>query len=207
MKAFARGIELADAKEPQAKGRRGRVYSPGIGPHGEEDTIDLVTGEIEDGGLMSDPIPEIRTSEPYPDSGEECDLLIKRDDQTLYAEVKCMRRLYDMGKPQDDSLKKITSPYSQDRSALTDIDKLKNSAFGGHKAIIIFGYDYPDEDLTGQYKGTYPLDMMIEQFIKLAGDKLLPEHYRAAFEGLIHPYHKQGVVYGWMLSELGGGPE
>ena len=79
---------------------------------------------------------------------------------------------------------------------------MKNSAFGGHKAIIIFGYDYPDEDLTGQYKGTYPLDMMIEQFIKLAGDKLVPTPYRSDFEGLMHDYHKQGSVYGWKIRDI-----
>ena len=52
-------------------------------------------------------------------------------------------------------------------------------------------YDYPD----------YPLKMTIDAFTKLAGEKLLPGVSKASFKGLIHPYHKRGSVYGWLVSE------
>src|SRR2546428_842261 len=45
---FARGIELADSRRPQAvSSRSGAAYRPGIGPHSETATVALVIRELE----------------------------------------------------------------------------------------------------------------------------------------------------------------
>jgi len=187
--AFAKGMELADAKHPQAESQRTRrQYQPGLGPHTENNTVGLVLDEIQDNGLM-DFVQERFVK--YPSNPRtKCDLFIRSGTASLYIEVKMMRLLGDNGKPNDNILMHILSPYPQHRSALTDIQKLQNSGFGEDKAIVIYGYDYPE----------YPLKMTIDAFTKLAGEKLLPGVSKASFKGLIHPHHKRGSVYGWLVS-------
>jgi hypothetical protein len=47
----------------------------------------------------------------------------------------------DNGKPNDNMLMHILSPYPSHRSALTDCQKLAASGFSGSLAILIYGYD------------------------------------------------------------------
>ena len=70
-----------------------------------------------------------------------------------------MRLFGDNGKTNDNITMHILSPYTQQRSALTDIYKLQESGFDGDKAIMIYGYDYDD----------YPMLMMLECFEALGG--------------------------------------
>lgn len=45
---FARGMEKADARRPQqVSSRTGKAYQPGLGPHTEAKTVDLVMLELE----------------------------------------------------------------------------------------------------------------------------------------------------------------
>ncbi len=188
--AFAKGMELADAKRPQAESQRTRrQYQPGLGPHTENNTVGLVLDEIESNGLMD--LGQERFVKYPSNPRTKCDLFIRSGLASLYIEVKMMRLLGDNGKPNDNILMHILSPYPEHRSALTDIQKLQKSGFGEDKAIVIYGYDYPD----------YPLKLTIDAFTKLAGEKLLPGVSKASFKGLIHPYHKLGSVYGWLVSE------
>ena len=187
--AFAKGMELADAKRPQAESQRTpRQYQPGLGPHTENNTVGLVLDEIQNNGLM-DFVQERFVK--YPSNPRtRCDLFIRSGTASLYIEVKMMRLLGDNGKTNDNIFMHILSPYPKQRSALTDIQKLQDSGFDGGKAIMIYGYDYDD----------YPLKMTIDAFTKLAGEKLLPGVSKASFKGLIHPHHKRGSVYGWLVS-------
>ena len=82
------------------------------------------------------------------------------------------------------------SPYPHDRSALTDIEKLKTSGFEGKKAILIYGYECDQ----------FPLSLVIDAFVKLAG-KSIVEACDAPFKELIHPVHQRGEVFGWMVAE------
>ena len=52
-----------------------------------------------------------------------------------FIEVKMWRLMGDNGKPNDNILMHVLSPYVQHRSALTDCEKLSNSGFTGRKAI------------------------------------------------------------------------
>lgn len=59
-----------------------------------------------------------------------------------------LRMLGDNGKPNDNILMHILSPYPAHRSALTGCTKLLESGLPGRKAIIIFGYEYEDWPMT-----------------------------------------------------------
>lgn len=103
-----------------------------------------------------------------------------------------MRLFGDNGKTNDNIAMHILSPYPQQRSALTDIQKLRESGFKGDKAIVIYGYDYDD----------YPMSLMMDCFETLAGSQLQTPRFSHKFGGLVHPVHKRGEVCGWMLSRL-----
>ena len=65
-----------------------------------------------------------------------------------------LRLMGDNGKLNDNMITHILSPYPAHRSALTDCTKLVISQLGKHKAILIYGYDYPD----------WPMDPVIDAF-------------------------------------------
>ena len=185
VKAFANAMKLVDAEKPIAK----KNFSPGIGPHEEVKTVALVLSEIKSCGLMGEAFdykPEVH----YPDGSKKCDLRLLHDDTRLYVEVKMMRKLRNNGDPEDYATAHILSPYSADRSALTDIDKLRNSGLHGPKAILIYGYDYDE----------FPLETVIDAFEQLADSKL-GNRVSASFAGLVHPFHTRGVVHGWLVRE------
>lgn len=69
-----------------------------------------------------------------------------------------LRIMGDNGKPNDNMLMHILSPYPNDRSALTDCRKLVESNLDGRNAIVIYGFDYPG----------LPMDPAIEAFEVLA---------------------------------------
>ena len=105
-------------------------------------------------------------------------------------ELKMLRLMGDNGKLNDNMLMHILSPYPAHRSALTDVPKLIASGFDERKAIIIFGYDYDG----------WMMDPAIEAFRALAANQAnLVECTPASFEGLIHPVHQRGRVFGWEL--------
>ncbi len=69
---------------------------------------------------------DVRFDVPYPDKPrQKCDLLVARDGKALFIECKLLRVLGDNGKPNDNMLMHILSPYPQHRSALTDCEKLR----------------------------------------------------------------------------------
>lgn len=72
-----------------------------------------------------------------------------------------LRLMGDNGKPNDNMLMHILSPYPADRSALTDCSKLLTSGPGDRQAVIIYGFDYPG----------LPMDPAIEAFETLAGHR------------------------------------
>jgi hypothetical protein len=108
-------------------------------------------------------------------------------------EVKMLRLLGDNGRPNDNMVTHILSPYPTHNSALTDCTKLLASQLGIHKAILIYGFDYP----------RLPMDPAIEAFEALASREVkLGRHAVAAFDGLIHPVHQRGRVFGWEVLAL-----
>jgi hypothetical protein len=191
---FARGIQTADSMAPVASNSRtGASYQPGIGPHTEAQTIRLVMAQLAD----ADPprYASYKLGVPYADGTRQaCDLCLDGPGPWGWAiEVKMLRLMGDNGKLNDNMVMHILSPYPAHRSALTDCTKLLTSQLGTRKAILIYGYDYPD----------WPMDPAIEAFQVLASQEvMLADPAVASFDGLIHPVHRRGRVFGWQIRPL-----
>lgn len=84
----------------------------------------------------------------------------------------------------------ILSPYPNHRSALTDCRKLIESDLPGRKAVVIYGFDYPQ----------LPMDPAIEAFQVLAR-QWVGLGFRAvgSYQDLVHPVHTEGRVFGWEI--------
>jgi hypothetical protein len=167
----------------------GKSYQPGIGPHPETRTLELVTSEL--ARLKPEPYGRLALNVPYPaEPKKKCDLVV--DDWAL--EVKMLRLMGDNGKPNDNMLMHILSPYPSHRSALTDCSKLVTSGFPGNLAVLIYGFDYP----------SWPMDPAITAFERLAREEVvLGPRCESAFAGLIHPIHQEGRVFGWQVEPKG----
>jgi hypothetical protein len=186
-------IKGIDARRPQAaNARTGAHYQPGIGPHPETHAVSLIVTEL--AALRADRYKgRLHTGVAYRGmSRQKCDLCIGLGEQWEWAfEIKMLRLMGDNGKPNDNMLMHILSPYPADRSALTDCSKLVNSGLPGRKAVLIYGFDYPG----------LPMDPAIEAFETLARTRVcLGRRVTAAYENLVHPVHSAGRVFGWEVS-------
>lgn len=182
----------ADAKCPQAaNARTGEKYKPGIGPHTESRTIDLVLAEMVDSGPAA--YRDLEREVPYPTSPRsKCDVRVRLGQDLWVMEVKMLRMMGDNGKPNDNILMHILSPYPSHRSALTDCAKLVRSGFDARKAVVIFGYDYPD----------FPMDPALAAFETLGRTTVqLSGRVEASVAGLIHPVHQAARVVGWEVAQ------
>lgn len=191
---IATSIKRIDEQRPQAGNvRTGVLYQPGIGPHPETRAVNLIVRDL--------PVlrPERYASKlhigvAYPVGRQKCDLCIGSSPPWEWAaEVKMLRLMGDNGKPNDNMLMHILSPYPNDRSALTDCIKLVESDLGGRKAIIIYGFDYPG----------LAMDPAIEAFEVLAARWVtLGTRAVGAYADLVHPVHRTGRVFGWEVTRL-----
>lgn len=190
---FGTAIRRTDARRPQAANvRTGAAYQPGIGPHPETQAVELIIEELQT--LVPDRYGgRLPTSVPYASaSRQKCDLCIGAAPAWEWAiEIKMLRLMGDNGKPNDNMLMHILSPYPKDRSALTDCVKLLESGLQGQKAIVIYGFDYP----------SLPMDPAIEAFETLARQRVnLGDRRVASYDELVHPVHRAGRVFGWEIS-------
>ena len=185
---LSQGIGRADAALPVALNKRsGVAYQAGIGPHTESETTTLALAAV------ADAMPAIQREVPYPTiPRSRCDLVIS-EGEGWAIEIKMLRLMGDNGKPNDNMLMHILSPYPAHRSALTDCTKLRESGFATRVAVVIFGYDYPD----------WPMDPAIEAFTVLAGlTARLEPCEPATFDNLVHPVHQRGRAFGWEVLPL-----
>lgn len=189
---FAKGVKQADSRRPIAINVRSKeAFKPGIGPHSESKTVELVAKELE---LLDSQTYgcKIGVGIPYPKiARQKCDMCVGNSPNWEWAiEIKMLRILGDNGKLNDNILMHILSPYPAHRSALTDCKKLIESGFLSRKAILIYGYEAED----------WPIDTAIDAFEKLAeSDVVLSERAYSDFDNLIHPVHKEGKVYAWEI--------
>jgi hypothetical protein len=193
---FAQGMQVVDLLAPVASSSRtGASYRRGIGPHTEAQTIKLVIAHLAEAEPAR--YSSYRLGVLYADGTRQaCDVCLGSPVAWEWAiEVKMLRLMGDNGKLNDNMLMHILSPYPAHRSALTDCTKLVASRLGTHKAIVIYGYDYPG----------CPMDPAIEAFETLAGQQVkLASHAVASFGGLIHPVHQRGRVFGWQVAPRDG---
>ena len=189
---FASGLRMADEKRPQAKS-----YRPGIGPHTEKETIQLAVAALL--AVPSSPYNgRVSLEVPYPNSPRaKCDVCLGLSpDWQWVIEIKMLRLMGDNGKPNDNMLMHILSPYPGHRSAVTDCEKLLTSGLRGRKAVVIYGYDYD----------SWPMDPAIEAFEVLARSRVsLSNPVVAEVSGLAHPVHQRGRVFGWEIAPYPSG--
>jgi len=187
---FADALNAADARHPEAVSpRSGRRYQPGIGPHPEDRAVDLIVREL--AAMRSDWAIALRRC--YPGSKQTCDLLWGEPPEWAI-EIKMARPNGDNGKPDDTAIKDILSPFSVDRSAVSDCRKLAQSDIAPHRAILIYGFDDPRR----------PLAEMITAFETLARTRAsLSDRHQAGIGPLVHPVHKTGAVFAWEVRPLG----
>jgi hypothetical protein len=191
---IATSIKRIDERRPQAaNARTGALYQPGIGPHPESQAVNLIVHEL--AALAPDRYASrLHVGVAYPGGRQKCDLCIGSSPSWEWAaEVKMLRLMGDNGKPNDNMLMHILSPYPNDRSALTDCMKLVQSGLDGRKAIVIYGFDYPG----------LPMDPAIEAFEVLAA-RWVKLSVRAVhvYSDLVHPIHRVGRVFGWEITKL-----
>lgn len=190
---FGIGLKAADSLRPQAVNRRSKkAFQPGIGPHTEAQTVELVGERLVE--LFPDRYAGVWIeSVPYPDEKRQrCDLCLGEPDDWKWAiEVKMIRFLGDNGKANDNILMHVLSPYPSHRSALTDCTKLVESGIARREALLVYGYEHDD----------WPLEPAIRALELLAADRVsLGPRHTADFSGLLHPVHQRGRVYAWELT-------
>jgi len=184
---FAAAMTLADNRAPVAiSPRSGRIYRPGIGRHPEDRAVDLVVDELR----VSCPDWKVSLRVCYPNSKQTCDFLI--GEPTDWAiEIKMFRPNGDNGKPDDTAIKDILSPFSADRSALTDCKKLASSTIAPRRAILFYGFE----------DSRHPLRVIVDAFELLARARVqLGQRCEAKLGKLVHPVHASGAVFGWEVS-------
>jgi hypothetical protein len=142
---FARALVVVDARRPvAASNRTGTLYRPGIGPHTESATLNFVMEHLRQ--VLPDVYMGSCREVSYPSSPRQtCDVCFGSDPDWHWSiEIKMLRVMGDNGKSNDNILMHILSPYPANRSAVTDCEKLLQSGLPGHKAIMIFAYEYRD---------------------------------------------------------------
>lgn len=188
---FAEAIKAVDRHGPVAINQRSKQpFQPGLGPHTEAATISLLMKELS--GRYPDRYADFGMGVRYPKlARQKCDLCIGIAPSWKWAiEVKLVRFLGDNGRPNDNILMHLLSPYAEHRSALTDCSKLLNSGIEGRKGILIYGFEHDD----------WPLGPAVDAFEILASARVrLGQRASSDFEGLVHPIHRRGKVFAWEL--------
>lgn len=184
---FSAALKKADEKKP-VEGS----YDPGIGPHPEEEAIDLALEELKDC------LPERygdASPRPYPSSGRECDLVIPGE---WAIEVKLARPYRDNGDVSPYWVKKVLSPYPDDypgsRSAVGDCIKLASSDFEERTALMVIGYEHdPPKIEVGT--AVEALELITEE----VQDVRLGPRQEVTAGNLVHDVFEQSTVYGWEI--------
>jgi hypothetical protein len=185
---LATAAKVADAAQPVARNKRSGVpLLPGLGSHSESDTFDLLASTAAIGAPQW--YIDVETGVPYPAAQrQKCDLRITTAGGTMLLEGKLLRLKGDNGKPNDNMLMQILSPYPFHRSPFTDCAKLAASSFAGTKVVVIVGCAYPDLSLRPAINA---FEILAAHIVDLG-----PRH-EAMFSGLCHPVHNAGAVMAW----------
>jgi hypothetical protein len=183
---FAAGMEAADHRYPRAASHRDatRLYQAGIGQFSEDAAVAMSLAEMQ---ATSGDAYAVAGKRRYPAGRTVCDLAVgELPDWAV--EIKLARLGRDNGTYEDAAIKKILSPYPEDRSAVTDCQKLAGSGFAGRRAVLIYGFEDPGR----------PLMWLIEAFEAVAARVVsLGPREEAPLTHLVHPVFAAGYVYAW----------
>jgi hypothetical protein len=171
-------------------------YDPGIGPHPEDKTVDLVLDHLK----RSEPENYGEASpQTYPTSGRECDLVIPGE---WAIEVKLARPYRDNGDVSPYWVKKVLSPYPDDypgsRSAVGDCLKLAGSDFEERRALVVIGYEHDPPEIEVE-TAVEALELITEE----VQDVSLGPRLESRVKDLVHSVFEQSTVYGWEVEPDG----
>jgi hypothetical protein len=178
---FAGSLKEVDNRGPQHKN-----YQPGIGPHTESRTVDLVIEELK--GVH----PELyggAGEKTFPSSRKRCDLVIPEE---WAIELKLARPFGDNGRESQHWIKNLLYPYRGNTSAIGDCLKLLESNFSERKAVVIFGYEHMPPEISLEV-AVESLEVIVEEVCQIQ----LGPRVESKVTNLIHPVHQQARVYGW----------
>ena len=178
---FADALKRVDERELQH-----RTYQPGIGPHTESKTIDLIVDEL------AEVDPEIYGSadeETFPSSRKRCDLVIPGH---WAVELKLARPFGDNGSESQHWMKNLLYPYAGNTSVIGDCMKLQNSDFSEREAVVVFGYEHMPPKISLEV-AVEALEVIAEEVCQIE----LGPRFEAKVQNLVHPVHQQARVYGW----------
>lgn len=184
---FAEALKAVDSLRPQGKSKT-RVYKEGVGPLTEADSLARAVEYLK---RSRGPASTYETAAPtkYPDSRQQCDLVIPGQ---WAIEFKLIRPFGDNGLEAEHWSENVLHPYEGNCSSIGDCIKLLKSGFPERKAIIVFGYEHtpPQIDITTAVNS-------FEAIVKEVVGIQLSDRRTAEFQGLVHPIHQQGKVFGW----------
>lgn len=112
-------------------------------------------------------------------------------------EFKIVRPFGDNGKPAEHWSENLLHPYIGNVSLLGDCLKLLGSDRKERKGVVAFTYEHCEPKVD--------LDILVRSFEILAKDVLrvrLGRRCSAFLPDLIHPEHRQGMVYGWEVIDF-----
>jgi hypothetical protein len=184
---FTSALKAVDEQKP-VEGS----YDPGIGPHPEDKTVELILDRLR----RSQPQSYGNASpQTYPGSGRECDLVIPGQ---WAIEVKLARPYRDNGDVSPYWVKKVLSPYPDDypgsRSAVGDCLKLAGSDFEERTALVVIGYEHdPPKIEVGTAVDSLELITEEVQDVRLG-----PRQEKTA-KNLVHEIFEQSTIYGWEI--------
>lgn len=188
---FAAAMTRADSKRPVWSNARSRSdFLPGIGPHAENATVRLVLAEM--GAREPWRTRGVLWQVGYPNNPRaKADFAFAHGGALAAVfEAKLFRLLGDNGKPNDNMLMHILSPYPVHRSAVTDVAKLANSGFPCPRYTLVFGYEAEG----------YPVEVALRSFERLAAEHAVlgPQEF-AWTQPLVHPVHRLGFIAAWRV--------
>jgi hypothetical protein len=163
-------------------------YKPGIGPFSEPSGLDLALKHLK----VAYPLV-YHSAGPmaYPGSAKKCDLVLPGE---WAIEFKLVRPYGDNGEEAEHWSENVLHPYPGHTSAIGDCLKLLNSQFAERKAVMVYGFTHtpPRIELEPAIRA---FEVVAAQVAKIQ----LGQRHSAHFDGLIHPVHQQGTVFGWEL--------
>ena len=168
---IAVAIKRIDARGPQAaNARTGALYQPGIGPHPETQAVALIVSELQQ--LFSERYSGfVQTNISYPQGRQEMRsmhrylAIVGLGDRDQNAQADGRQR---KAERQHADAHPFALSQRSEILPFTDCLKLLESGLSGRKAVVIYGFDYPN----------LPMDPATEAFETLANRRVTlgPRH-------------------------------
>lgn len=183
---LADALKAVDATSPVEE-----KFKPGIGPHKEDHARDMALDFLrKQRNEVGNYFHSAGTAQ-YPGSREMCDLVIPNQ---WAIELKLLRPYGDNDKEAEHWSNKIIHPYYGNKSAVGDALKLKDSAFGFKKGVVLFAYEHLQPRLD--------LELTLQTFEMICNNLHqidLGSRINSERKNLIHPTFSALKVIGWEI--------